>query len=333
MAGLMIGPLLRHVGPNDATIWVETDAPCARRGPGRRGHGLGDDVPRRRPSLRASSSSTASTPGSSTPYEVPARRRRGMADRRTRRSRRAGSGRSTRPGRIRLLFGSCREPGRPDEPGGRHRAVDPDVLEAFAARMTEQEHEHAGPTLLLLVGDQVYADDTSPAMQAFIATRRDIRTARRAPRSPTSRSTPGSTTSRGASPTIRWLLSTLPSSMIFDDHDVRDDWNTSARVAARHAGDRLVGGADHRRADVVLDLPASRQPVAGGPGGRRRSTRPSATLPDGEAALRAFAPGGRPRGGRRQGHDVVVSARLRAACGCSSSIRAAGGSSPTAAGR
>jgi hypothetical protein len=28
-------------------------------------------------------------------------------------------------------------------------------------------------------------------------------------------------------PWIRWLLSTVPSSMIFDDHDVRDDWNTS----------------------------------------------------------------------------------------------------------
>jgi hypothetical protein len=29
-------------------------------------------------------------------------------------------------------------------------------------------------------------------------------------------------------PDIRWLLSTVPSSMIFDDHDVIDDWNTSA---------------------------------------------------------------------------------------------------------
>jgi hypothetical protein len=28
-------------------------------------------------------------------------------------------------------------------------------------------------------------------------------------------------------PTARWLLSTMPTSMIFDDHDVRDDWNTS----------------------------------------------------------------------------------------------------------
>jgi hypothetical protein len=28
-------------------------------------------------------------------------------------------------------------------------------------------------------------------------------------------------------PLNRWLLSTLPSAMIFDDHDIRDDWNTS----------------------------------------------------------------------------------------------------------
>jgi len=29
-------------------------------------------------------------------------------------------------------------------------------------------------------------------------------------------------------PEIRWLMSTVPTAMIFDDHDVRDDWNTSA---------------------------------------------------------------------------------------------------------
>jgi len=28
-------------------------------------------------------------------------------------------------------------------------------------------------------------------------------------------------------PDVRWLFSTVPSSMIFDDHDIRDDWNTS----------------------------------------------------------------------------------------------------------
>src|ERR671917_1361555 len=28
MAELALGPLLRHVGPSDATVWVETGAPC-----------------------------------------------------------------------------------------------------------------------------------------------------------------------------------------------------------------------------------------------------------------------------------------------------------------
>ncbi|MPZ79451.1 MAG: hypothetical protein GEV28_03255 [Actinophytocola sp.] len=30
-----------------------------------------------------------------------------------------------------------------------------------------------------------------------------------------------------STPLVRWLMSTVPTSMIFDDHDVRDDWNTS----------------------------------------------------------------------------------------------------------
>src|SRR4029079_303329 len=28
-------------------------------------------------------------------------------------------------------------------------------------------------------------------------------------------------------PDIRWLLSTVPCTMVFDDHDVNDDWNIS----------------------------------------------------------------------------------------------------------
>ena len=28
MAGLVLGPLLRYAGETEATIWVETDAPC-----------------------------------------------------------------------------------------------------------------------------------------------------------------------------------------------------------------------------------------------------------------------------------------------------------------
>jgi hypothetical protein len=46
---------------------------------------------------------------------------------------------------------------------------------------------------------------------------------------------------------MRWLLSTVPSSMIFDDHDVHDDWNTSKTWVTdmRAQGwwdERIVGG-------------------------------------------------------------------------------------------
>ncbi len=79
---------------------------------------------------------------------------------------------------------------------------------------------------MLFLGDQVYADETTEAMQEFISARRDIS------------QSPGKELKdyeeyshlynlAWSDPLNRWLLSTLPSSMIFDDHDIRDDWNTS----------------------------------------------------------------------------------------------------------
>ncbi len=81
---------------------------------------------------------------------------------------------------------------------------------------------------MLFLGDQVYADETSDEMQKFIESRRDID------------EPPGEELAdyeeyshlyklAWSDPANRWLLSTLPSAMIFDDHDIRDDWNTSAR--------------------------------------------------------------------------------------------------------
>ena len=64
-------------------------------------------------------------------------------------------------------------------------------------------------------------------MREFIATRRFDIYAPPARRSRTTRSTPTSTALAWSDEAIRWLLSTLPSCMIFDDHDIRDDWNTS----------------------------------------------------------------------------------------------------------
>ena len=67
-------------------------------------------------------------------------------------------------------------------------------------------------------------------------------------------------------PDIRWLLATVPSTMIFDDHDVHDDWNSSEAWVRDIRAAAVVGGAHHRRVHGVLDLPAHRQPGAAGAG-------------------------------------------------------------------
>ena len=78
-----------------------------------------------------------------------------------------------------------------------------------------------------MLGDQVYADEVSPETLAFIRKRRDIR------------KPPGEEVAdfeeytrlyreSWEDPHIRWLLSTVSTSMVIDDHDVHDDWNISA---------------------------------------------------------------------------------------------------------
>ena len=130
------------------------------------------------------------------------------------------------PGKpLRLAFGSCRVSVSHDEEGNASFGVD--ALRAYALRMAGLTGEpDRWPDLVLFLGDQVYADDTSPKMKEFIASRRD-------PEQP-----PWTELKdyqeyahlyrlAWSDPANRWLLSTLPSAMIFDDHDIRDDWNTS----------------------------------------------------------------------------------------------------------
>ena len=82
------------------------------------------------------------------------------------------------------------------------------------------------PDALLLLGDQVYADQVPPETAAFIKARRDVG------RPPGTEVADFEEYTRlyresWSDPDIRWLLSTVPSTMIFDDHDVNDDWNIS----------------------------------------------------------------------------------------------------------
>ena len=284
MANLLIGPLLRHVGPRDATVWVETDAPAAVEiragsvtGSGRTFHVAGHHY--------AIVVLDGLAPGTSTPYEV-------LLD--------GGSvwplpDSPYPPSRIRtidpnrplaLLFGSCREPGRPEEPGRRHRALDPDVLEAWAARMA-RDPDSSWPDALLLVGDQIYADDTSPEVRDFIVSRRDPKVEPKWEVADFEEYTRLYLES-WTEPSIRWILSTLPTSMMFDDHDVRDDWNTSHawRVEMQATAwweERIVGGL---MSYWIYQHLGNLSPADLATNETYRAVRDA---PDGETVLRPFA--------------------------------------------
>jgi phosphodiesterase/alkaline phosphatase D-like protein len=132
---------------------------------------------------------------------------------------------------VKIVFGSCRVAAPHERPYALDRTehklgLGVDALRALAERLRGQEPED-WPSLLLMVGDQVYADHVSPQTRAFIRARRSTS------------EPPGEDIAdfeeytrlyreSWSDPDIRWLLSTLPSAMIFDDHEVVDDWNISA---------------------------------------------------------------------------------------------------------
>jgi hypothetical protein len=126
--------------------------------------------------------------------------------------------------RVRLAFGSCRVGDPQPSPTEFVARTGVDALWAYARQLQRGEVEW--PDALLLLGDQVYADEVSPVTAEFIRSRRDVR------------EPPGEEVAdfeeytqlyreSWSDPDIRWLLATVPSAMIFDDHDVNDDWNIS----------------------------------------------------------------------------------------------------------
>ena len=132
---------------------------------------------------------------------------------------------------LRLAFGSCRvslpHHGPYVLPKQEHsEGREFDALYTLVVEMLEADPAH-WPRALLMLGDQVYADEVSPETLAFIRKRRDVR------------KPPGDEVADFEEYTrlyreswedshIRWLLSTVSISMVIDDHDVHDDWNISA---------------------------------------------------------------------------------------------------------
>ena len=226
MAELILGPLLRYVGTTDASIWVETDSACEVEVLGHRtqtfcvaGHHYALVV------------IEGLEPGTSEEYEVALDGKRAWPPDdsefppsvlRTFRE----------DEQLELVFGSCRVaaphgppftlPKEEDEEKGRGF----DALHALALSILEEDSP-AYPDLLFLCGDQVYADEVSIRTLEFIAERED-----RPAGAPPDQVADFEEYTRlyresWSHPVIRWLLSTVSSSMVIDDHDMHDDWNIS----------------------------------------------------------------------------------------------------------
>jgi hypothetical protein len=245
MSELVLGPLLRYVSETEASVWVETDEPCDVEVLGRRettftveGHHY------------ALVCLTGLQPGSTHPYTVELDGDRVWPP--------AESGFPPSLLRtiddqapIRVVFGSCRVavPHHPpytltkDEDPEHGREID--ALYALAKRMQSRPPEE-WPHLLLMIGDQVYADEDAPQTREFIRERRGTEDG------------PGEEVAdfeeysrlyreTWGDETIRWLLSTVPSAMLFDDHDIHDDWNTSIswleEMRAKSWWERRITGA------------------------------------------------------------------------------------------
>ncbi len=146
----------------------------------------------------------------------------------------------------------------------------PDALAACAAMLAGRALDN-WPDVLLMIGDQVYADEPGPATRRFIAEHRAGRPASGAPDGEVADFAEYCALYREAwsDPAVRWLFSVVPTAMIFDDHDVHDDWNTSGSWRGEYTAKPWWGSAHRERLPELLGLPAPRQPVARGTRRRR----------------------------------------------------------------
>ncbi len=224
MPKLVLGPLLRYVGDTCAVVWVEADSACEIAVLGTKartftvaGHhyavvraeGL---EPEKRYEYEVELDGERVWPLPDSPFPPSSFRAR------------------PKPPPLRIAFGSCRVGVPHEEPYTLLKDEDPDgreldPLRAMALRMAHQDPDD-WPDLLLLLGDQVYADEVSPQTREFVEQRRNVDE----PPGPIALDFEEYTRlyrESWSDPVIRWLLSTVSSAMIFDDHDVHDDWNIS----------------------------------------------------------------------------------------------------------
>jgi PhoD-like phosphatase len=221
---LLLGPVLRYVSDSEAVVWVETDEPCEVEVLDHRAHTFGVEghhyalvcvhglEPATTYEYGVSLDGESRWPESGS--ELPKSIIRTVDPR----------------GRVDLIFGSCRV-ALPHHPpytltkDKDERGRGPDALHTLALSMLESEPDR-WPELVLLLGDQVYADEVSPQAKEFILAKRDTTEA------PAEEVADFEEYTRlyweaWGDPVIRWLFSTVSIAMVFDDHDMHDDWNIS----------------------------------------------------------------------------------------------------------
>lgn len=123
---------------------------------------------------------------------------------------------------LRLAYGSCRKPGSPEV----------DALSLFGSWLTShiEQRDELWPSVLLLIGDQIYADQPSEELLQHYP-----------------QLVNGATTFEEFTLCYQhaWMhdtgtrqaLALIPSSMIFDDHEVYNNWNTSTTWRAEELRD------------------------------------------------------------------------------------------------
>jgi PhoD-like phosphatase len=241
---LVIGPLLRHVGETDATVWVETDGPCEVSildRSARTFHVAGHHY-----ALVCIEGLEA---GHTYPYEVALDGETVWPERDT--AFPPSAIRTFKPENgLRIVFGSCRVSAPHEPPFTRssdedEQGYEVDALWTYTRRMIRGEATDTWPDAIILLGDQVYADDVSPRTLARIESYRSTS------------EPPGEEIANfeeytwlyeesWSDPTIGWFMANVSTAMLFDDHDVHDDWNISQSwVEDMHAEpwweDRIVG--------------------------------------------------------------------------------------------
>jgi hypothetical protein len=249
MAEIVLGPMVRYVGTDEATVWVETDSACEVR-------------------VLDSSAGTFEIsghhyaivcirglePGTQTEYEVHLDGERAWPE----------EGAEFPPsvistlkedGKNDLVFASCRVALPHEKPYNLRKDEDDrgreiDALYVLARQMLENDRSDF-PEAILMLGDQVYADEVSPEVKEFIQERRggDEHDEDEAPLDQVADFEEYTRLywEAWSEPVIRWLLSTVSTSMIFDDHDVHDDWNISRSWVSDMRSkswwhDRITGG-------------------------------------------------------------------------------------------